>query len=288
MGHVLSRWYAGKIDLSPEPLRWIVAGILASVRERDDRWHALASNVFDLPESALRDHVTHDDSVLLFILIHITRHAIHSNSWSPWILSSHPRFNIRDTLPRLQNDFCALWNESVTLVGENGDDRPLLVDILRRIRHSYIALHQSSDAAPTAFSHSNDDNSSILFEPSSYPMCTVASHRSESAARDPTATSPTVSPPTLGHSPNVSPRYALVECHTLPLISPDITDYNTIQGNADNSAISGPARAGPAQQQIEEAAKIASFVYLMPHRSLCRRLPSATAPLLQLPLHTRL
>jgi len=258
MGHALTRWYAGKIDLSSEPLRWIVAGILASVRERDDRWHALAINVFDLPESALRDHDTHGDSVLLFILIHITRHAIHSDSWTPWILSSHPRFNIRDTLPRLRNDFCALWNEIVTLAGENGDDRPLLVDILRRIRHSYIALHQSSDAAPTAFSHSTDDNSSILFEPSSYPMCTVASHRSDLAAHDPTSTSPTVSPPTLlGHSPNVSPQCAPVE-NTLPPISPDIADNSMIQGNADAPAISGTA--GPAQQQIDETATIPSFV----------------------------
>ena len=203
IGHALTRWYAGKIDLSSEPLRWIVAGILANVRERDDRWHALAIDVFDLPERALRDHVNHGDSVLLLILIHTTHHAIRSGSWTPWILSSHPRFNIRDTLPGLQNDFCDLWNTIVTRTRENGDDGPL-VDILRRIRHSYIALHQGTDAAPTAFSHSTDDYANILFEPSSYPMCTITSHRSDSAAHNPTATSSAVPPPTLlGHSPNV-------------------------------------------------------------------------------------
>ena len=279
MGHALTRWCAGKIDLSSEPLRCIVAGILASVRERDDRWHALAIDVFDLPERALRDHVSHGDSVLLFILIHTTHHAIRSGSWTPWVLlSSHPRFDIRDTLPGLQNDFCALWNEIVTRARENGDDGPL-VEILRRIRHSYIALHQGTDAAPTAFSHSTDDSANILFDPSSYPMCTVASHRSDSAAHDPTVPSSTVFPPTLlGHSPNVSPQYASVGNHTLPLISPDISGNSTIQGNPDTSAISGTA--GPTQQQIEETATTASLVspITMPIPSLSHSAIASTPP----------
>ena len=258
VGHALTRWCARKIDLSCEPLRWIVAGILASVRERDVRWQALATDVFGLPERALRDHVTHGDSVLLFILIHTTRHAIHSGSWTPWVLSSHPRFNVRNTLPRLQNDFCALWNEIVTRTRENGDDAPL-VDILRKVRYSFITLHQGTDAAPTAFSHFTDDNASILFEPSSYPMCTVAGHHSDSAAHEPTASSPTITPPDLlGHSPNVSPQYAPVEHPTPSLTLPDITDNSSVQGNAVTSFTLGTA--GPAQQQLEETATTAPFV----------------------------
>ena len=265
IGHALTHWCARRIDLSCEPLRWIVAGILASARERDDRWHALAIDVFGLPERALRDHVTHGDSVLLFILIHTTRHAIHSGSWTPWILSSHPRFNIRNTLPRLQDDFCALWNEIVTRTRENGDDVPL-VDILRKIRYSFITLHQGTDAAPTAFSHSTDDNASVLFEPSSYPMCTVASHHSNSAAHNPTVSSPTVTPP-IGHSPNVPLQYAPVGNHTPSLISPDVAGDSSIPGNATTSSTSGTA--GPAQQQLEETATAApSIVFDSPQVSM--------------------
>jgi hypothetical protein len=57
------------------------------------------------------------------------------------------------------------------------------VNILKRIRHPYIALHQGTDAAPTAFSASTDNYDAILYEPSSYPFCNLASHRPDSTAR---------------------------------------------------------------------------------------------------------
>jgi hypothetical protein len=36
--------------------------------------------------------------------------------------------------------------------------------LLRAIRHAYIALHQDTEAAPTAFSASTDPHDDILYE----------------------------------------------------------------------------------------------------------------------------
>ncbi|KAF8467101.1 hypothetical protein DFH94DRAFT_639069 [Russula ochroleuca] len=109
------------------------------------------------------------------------------------------QIDIRRTLPGLQHDFCTLWNELVQeakktpeLIPEifvySWGDQPLLLEryktalgglvgILRQIRHLYIALHQGTDAAPTAFSASTDDSDRIFHRPSSYPLCDIASHR---------------------------------------------------------------------------------------------------------------
>ena len=57
--------------------------------------------------------------------------------------------------------------------------------LLRRIRHAYISLHQGTEAAPTAFSASTDPNGLILFRSSSYPLCTLTSHHSDSTDASP-------------------------------------------------------------------------------------------------------
>jgi hypothetical protein len=78
--------------------------------------------------------------------------------------------------PGLQQDFCTLWHE---LVEEARYQRPYSIpsQILRAIRHHYIALHQGTDAAPTTFS-----SFFAMMEPSSYPLCDIASHRPNSTA----------------------------------------------------------------------------------------------------------
>jgi hypothetical protein len=244
MGHALTRWCTGKTGLIVEPLRWIVANILATVRECDDRWLALAGNVFGLPKDALRNIVAHGrDSVLLFILIHNTRQSILSQSRMPWVLSSRPSLNIRDTLPGLQNDFCALWNEIVTRAWQNGHDSPICVDILRTIRHSYVALHQDTDAAPAASSHSAEDHADILFDPSSYPPCNIDSHRPPSATHSPIIAPLTDSPRTIpDYSPDVSPQHdAPVDSPALALpVNPQGTSVaHSVQGSIGTPNIPG-------------------------------------------------
>ena len=244
MGLVLARWCTGKTGLIPELLRWIVANILATVRQRDERWLALAGDVFGSPEEALQKFVAHGhDSVLLFILIHNTRQSILSQSGIPWVLSSPPSLNIHDTLPELQNDFCALWNEIVAHAWQNEHDRPVCVDILRTIRHSHVALHQGRDAAPAAFSNSTQDHAGNLFDLSPYPPCNVDSHRSASATHSPIIAPLTDSPRTIpDHSPDVLLQHdAPSDSPPLALhVNPQGTSVaHSVQGSADTPNISG-------------------------------------------------
>jgi hypothetical protein len=58
--------------------------------------------------------------------------------------------DVLSTLPSLQYDFCALWNE-IALEAQNGKD-PIPTLILENIRPVYIALHTGTDASPKAFS----------------------------------------------------------------------------------------------------------------------------------------
>ena len=245
VGHTLTRWCTGKTGLIniAEPLRWIVANILATVRERDERWLALAGDVFGSPEDALRDIAAHGrDSVLLFILIHNTRQSILFKSRTPWVLSSRLSFDIRDTLPGLQKDFCALWNEIVILARKNDPDVLVYLNILHMVRHSYMTLHQDTDAAPVAFSHSTGDHADILSKPSSYPSCNIDSHRSASATHAPITASPAVTPPTMpDHSPDASLQPAPLGSSALALhvISQGTSVAHPGQGNADTPNIPG-------------------------------------------------
>ena len=117
----------------------IVACIVARVRERDDRWTKLVEEAFDIPDYCLRDSLTHGDSVLLFILIHISRENSRASSWTSGILSSLSKFDICNTLPILQDDFCALWNE-LSQEAINRESFSVPAQILSEIRHCYFAL----------------------------------------------------------------------------------------------------------------------------------------------------
>ena len=182
--HSLARWCTSNDPFITNHTRRIVARILVDVRERDDLWVALAEDQFGLPEHVLRDSITHrDNSVLLSILIHLTRQAIRSHySYHPWLLSPVSRFDVRHTIPELQHEFCALWNGIVLEARKQGyASNPVL--LLRAIRRIYIELHRNTDAATAAFSASPDRY--VLLWPSSYPLCTLPSHCSDSAPDGP-------------------------------------------------------------------------------------------------------
>ena len=151
---------------------------LPKIRERDNRWTALASDVYGLPARDIEYNVAlGGDNVLLAILIHVSRQAIHSYKEGMFgFVKALNQFNIRYTLPGPQHDFCTFWNELVQEAKNRGyGSNP--VHILHLIRHLYITLHQGTDATPTAFSASTDTFDAILFHPSSYPLCNIASHR---------------------------------------------------------------------------------------------------------------
>ena len=177
IGHALRLW--GRSREHDPNVRRIVASIMARVRERDDRWIKLVKEAFDVPDHVLRDSLPHGNSVLLSILIHISRDLNRAGSWTWGILSPLSRFDICNTLPELQHEFCAMWNENA-LDARNRGPYSIPALMLREICHLYIALHQSCDPALTAFSTSTDSFHAILHDSSSYPLCNVASHRSGS------------------------------------------------------------------------------------------------------------
>ncbi|KAF8479056.1 hypothetical protein DFH94DRAFT_38235 [Russula ochroleuca] len=149
IGHALRFW--GHRRDHDQNLQWIVACIIARAQRRDDRWTMLVKETFGVPDRVLQDSLAHRDSVLLFILIHISRQANRAGSWTSGILSSHFKFDICNTLPGLQDDFRTLWDE-IAQEAKNQELSSVPAQILSEIRHLHVALHGGTDAALTAFS----------------------------------------------------------------------------------------------------------------------------------------
>ena len=185
VAYSLRRWSKSTNDEIAHYVRRIVTRVVAGVRERDDRWISLAKAEFGVPDPVLRDHIGHGDSALLCLLIHMTRQAFRSGSWTPFILESLAQFDIRNTVPELQHGFCALWNEIVQEAWRDGVDSTALI-ILREVRHAYIRLHEGTDAAPTTFSARTFHFDPVLAQPLSYRFCNITSHRLDSTPQGPT------------------------------------------------------------------------------------------------------
>jgi hypothetical protein len=175
IGHSLRSWdKASKGRFTPY-IRGVVAIIVASVSKRDETWTTLASDHLglDVEDDVFQDYLKHGDSVLLANLIHFMRHADRSKFFALGIVVSLSEFDPRNTLPELQRDFCALWNQ-VVQEAQDGGVYSCPVYLLREIRHHYVALHQVVDA-----SGGNLYFSGPLVDPSSYPLCNVPGHPSQ-------------------------------------------------------------------------------------------------------------
>ena len=168
----------------------VISRVMIATRQSyDDSWYSLASDEVAIPQVVLRDYAAHGDSLSLIILIHVVhlqfslfRKPIWSIVSFSYVLMDASNFDIRDTLPKLQHEFCALWNQIVN-EAQHGNDRDMASYILRPIRNVFLALHQDTDSAPTRFSFSIDDGDDILWEPSSYPVCKVPGHHPDSPSR---------------------------------------------------------------------------------------------------------
>ena len=279
-GHSLARWCKNEVQNIAEPARCIVARILAGLRKRDDRWIALAVDTFDLQErqaQVIRDNAPRSDDVLLSILIHCTRQATHPDAfWTPRILASLSKFKVRQALPELQHDFCDLWNNVVL---EARDERvgDTCVDILRSIRHTYVALHQGTSAAPTAFSALISDSDRILQNPSSYPLCTISSHHPHTLPHTHTATAGETSHhapvpasatvPRRGVIPNPStPPTRPDRPHLSTLnhpISPEMAYTGAMQANVDiaGTASPNPRSTSNSDLQVREGQVMPSITF---------------------------
>jgi hypothetical protein len=75
IGHFLRSWdKLNKGPLSPL-IRGIIARIVGTVQDGNDRWIELALDYLGVSEGVLRDYLIQEDSVLLANLIHYARSA---------------------------------------------------------------------------------------------------------------------------------------------------------------------------------------------------------------------
>ena len=175
---LLTPWSSSSDTTTSSLARYTVAKMLPYVQERDDRWITATHDIYDFPEHILRDYVSlGDDSALLAIFNHAAHHIIRTGELRTWeLLPSISKFDIHNTVPGLQNKFCALWNEVVREASTTPDH----VLILAGIRHFYVALHQDTDDTPTAFDACTPSDDPVLDNPESYPSCNVPSHHPNS------------------------------------------------------------------------------------------------------------
>jgi hypothetical protein len=161
----------------------IATGLAARPQQRDDSWfRQVVPNALGIPETVLRNYATDGDSLSLAILINVTRQQftyLHHSSWPEdrfqYVLEAISVFNVQDTSPDLQHEFCTLWNQ-IVLKAQNDNDYMIALNILGPLRKVYITLHQDTDFAPTRFSANTGDRHVALNDPFSYSVCTVASH----------------------------------------------------------------------------------------------------------------
>jgi len=164
-----------------------ISYILGRVQQRDDSWFILASSEMGVPETVLRDFAADGDSLSLAILIHIICQQLDyfaKPSW-PWVvfskvLEAASKFNVQDTSPEPQHEFCALWNQIVR-EAQNVNGHMILWYILKPIRNVYVALHQDTDPTPTRFSPTGDEDITLAL-PFSYPVCNAAGHIHDDSA----------------------------------------------------------------------------------------------------------
>jgi len=188
IGHSLSRWGHSNNDLISPDLRKIIASIIVYTQDRNDRWRILVKEVFGVPDDVFRDHLAHGDSVLLAILIHVTREDFRAGRWDPGVLESLSQFDVHNTVAELQHEFCTLWNETIREARRHGSGS-IPTRILAGIRGPFAALHPGTDVA------SLQVRPTVLDWSAWYPLCNTSSHRpGSSTTHGPAGPSSTIPP----------------------------------------------------------------------------------------------
>jgi len=163
----------------------LISAIIANAQKHDARWFALVTGHLGIPESVLSCYLYHGDSALLANCIHVLRRIIRNHSHCfigteslVATLKSVSKFAVQDTLPELQHEFCALWNEAVSGMCNSEDPliRHTFLTVLSHVRHLYSSLHHGTGATPRASSASTANHDDILRHRSSYPTCDIPAH----------------------------------------------------------------------------------------------------------------
>ena len=228
IAHLVRGWDDGKGKETTMIIRAIVSSVVARAQQRNDLWFHIASDEMGLPESVLRTHATHGDSLSLAVLNHVVRQQFRFFQEQHWpfyeftkVLDAASKFNVSDTSPELQHEFCELWNEVVRVA-----DGAMRWSILRPIRNIYLTLHLDTNCAPKRFSTYTDDGDRILWGPKSYPSCDIPGHHTDLTPKlhDATPTAITASLPDASSSSILAPAQ-IDEITTLDV---PLHDNNTI------------------------------------------------------------
>ena len=194
IGHILRGWRTNTESWIATTGSCIIARIIAGEGEHDDTWKALTKCQLGMTDEELQQNLDHGNGVLMANLIATTRLFFENGLHFPDILRSISRFNVRDTLPDQQRDFCNLWDEIVQYVRDrhNGSDR---VFILQEIRHVYDALHPTGPIAEAAPAHTaeNDDH---LHPERSFSLCANPQTHLFATTRYTTVSHQSAAPPT--------------------------------------------------------------------------------------------
>jgi hypothetical protein len=176
----------------------MAAAIATNVQERDQHWFNIVMRQLDISEDTLQTYLAHGDSVLLANLIHIVErlapphrnvdYTLNLDGLIRHTLRIARNFNMAGTLPELQDRFCALWNRIAFMAHDDQKfsefERRYARTILRVIRTVYISLHDGTDSQPKAFSSSTQSLDPVLWDESSYPICTTLAHYHLSLTHD--------------------------------------------------------------------------------------------------------
>jgi hypothetical protein len=179
---LIKSWDNGADEETTMVIRAIYSSVVARAQRCDDLWFAMAFDEIGVPESVLRNHATHGNNLSLAVSIHVVRKQFTLFGEPHWpyhafwkVLEAASKFDVLDTSPELQREFCALWNQ---VVRASYLETPWY--ILRPIRDVYVRLHLNTDSAPTVFSASIRDEDFILSDRSSYPLCRISNHHPHS------------------------------------------------------------------------------------------------------------
>ena len=154
-------------------IQGVIALIVANVLERNDSWVALTVDYSDLSSGAI-SHTgiacyspsSTTSFATCFTLIGCQLPLLR-------LLSD---FDIRNALPDVQHDFCALWNE-IARESQNSGPCSRHAQSLLYIRPHYIVLHQGADDTLPAFFDPAANFDYILNHLSSDPFCNNPNHR---------------------------------------------------------------------------------------------------------------
>ncbi|KAH9018858.1 hypothetical protein EDB84DRAFT_1518232 [Lactarius hengduanensis] len=193
---VMSGWSS---DRNNTELVATICMTVARVQRRDHSWFVLASDELGVQEPVLREYAAHGDDLSLAILIHVTRQQFsrfefepdfEQDSWPTgtfWkVLEAASKFNVQDTSPDLQHDFCILWNQ-IVLKAQSPNSQWMAAYILGPICNVYTGLHPETDSAAIGG----------LWDPFSFPSCNVPGHRPDSAPHVHDDSGPTTFAPTV-------------------------------------------------------------------------------------------